>query len=44
MINRNRNILNIISHDRGLLALFGGMLIAIAIVISLAVTAGIWYL
>ena len=44
MINKNRNILNIISHDRGLLGLFGGMLLAFAVIISLIITASLLYL
>jgi len=40
----NRNLLNILRMDRHLLAMFSGMLFSFAVMISLAVTAGIGYL
>jgi hypothetical protein len=43
MNNRNR-FLGLIGHDKELLALFGGIVVVAVIMLSLAITAGIWYL
>ncbi len=40
----SKNLLNILRVDRQLLAMFSGILFSFVIMISLAVTAGIWYL
>lgn len=39
-----KNLVNLITRDRQLLRLFSGMILSVAIMISLAVTAGVWYL
>ena len=39
-----KNLVNLITRDRQLLRLFSGMILSVAIMVSLAVTAGIWYL
>ena len=45
MINRPKTkVLALIGHDRGLLALFTGMILTVVVLVSLAVTAGVWYL
>jgi hypothetical protein len=37
-------VLDVVSHDRELLALFGGILLVAVAMLSLAITAGVWYL
>jgi hypothetical protein len=44
MMNNRSRFLGLIGHDRGLLALFGGIVVVAVIMLSLAITAGIWYL
>lgn len=39
-----KNLVNLITRDRQLMRLFSGMILSVAIMVSLAVTAGIWYL
>ena len=44
-ITMNRkNLLNLLHQDRQLMKLFTGMVVSVAVLISLAVTAGVWYL
>lgn len=40
----NRSLISIISHDKELLVLFGGILLSGMVLIGIAVTVGIGYL
>ncbi len=40
----NRKLLTLLRVDRQLLAMFSGILFSFVVLISLAVTAGVWYL
>lgn len=45
MINRSKiKVMTLVSHDKGLLAIFTGMILTVIALLSLAVTAGVWYL
>ena len=39
-----KNLVKLMTRDRQLLSLFSGMVLSAAVLVSLAVTAGIWYL
>ena len=40
----SKNLVNLITRDRELMRLFSGMVLSVAIMASLAITAGVWYL
>ncbi len=40
----SKSLVNLITRDRQLLKLFSGMVLSVVVMVSLAVTAGIWYL
>ncbi len=40
----NKKLSNLLRGDRQLLAMFSGILFSFVVLISLAVTAGVWYL
>jgi hypothetical protein len=40
----NKRLLNLLSMDRDLRAIFSGIILTSVALISMAVTAGIWYL
>ena len=40
----SKNLVNLITRDRQLMSLFSGMVLSLVVLVSLAVTAGVWYL
>lgn len=41
---KSNNLVKLITRDRQLLRLFSGMVLSVAVMVSLAVTAGVMYL
>lgn len=40
----SKNLVNLITRDRQLVSLFSGMVLAAIALLSVAITAGVWYL
>ncbi len=43
-MNNGKKLLTILGHDKGLLGMFSGMVLSVIGLISVAVTACVWYL